>query len=168
MDPVGLEHVQIIVKIISKVVLDGSACYRKDLRSALAQEGAFQSHSEDSLNRTIDLALRLWLAINIRDDEYCPAVRSAQWDDHTSLEHFIVAQFPRPRLIKELNEKMSDYVLPGNFTMVKLKHWSAIKVDWTYDLSEHLDFDKDVRILKVFPLKGYVNGLRRKSVSSQG
>lgn len=158
MEPVAPEHVQIIVRTMTKALRHG----RKEIRDILAQETAFQSHSEESMNRTIDLALRLWLTINIRDDEYCPAVRSVQWDDYTPLERLIEVQFPRPRLVKELYEKMFDYVLPDNFNMVKLKQWSAIRVDWTYDLSEHLDFDKDARILKVFPLKGYVNGLRRR------
>jgi hypothetical protein len=170
MEPVDSRHVQIIVRTISEAVLIGIRCDRKAVRDSLTQEMAFQHHSEESMNRTIDLALRLWLTINIRDDEFCPAVRSVQWDDHTPLESLIVAQFPKPRLIKELYEKMFDYVLPDNFNIVKLKQWSAIRVDWTYDLSEHLDFDKDVRILKIFPLKGYVNGLRRRyfSPSNEG
>jgi hypothetical protein len=124
-------------------------------------------HTEDSINRTIDLSLRLWLVINVRDDDFTPGIRSIQWDDSPSLQAFIASQFPKPRLFKELSEKMFDFVLPDNFTIVKLKRYSGIKIDWTYDLSEHLDFDKDHRILKVFPLKSYMYGLRKRSESSE-
>jgi hypothetical protein len=132
------------------------------LREALAKDSHFERHSEESLNRTIDLALRLWLVLNIRDDEYAPGAHSIQWEDGTSLQSFISQQFPKPRMLRDLSERMFDFVLPDNFTIVKLKRYSGIKVHWTYDLSEHLDLDKDHRILKVFPLKHYVNELSRK------
>lgn len=161
MDAVTDEHVRIIVKTISDTALVFS-CQRPILREALGKNSHFEHHSEDSLNRTIDLALRLWLVLNIRDDEYAPGAHSIQWDDDVSLQTFIGQQFPKPRIIRDLSEKMFDFVLPDNFTMVKLKRYSGIKVYWTYDLSEHLDLDKDHRILKVFPLKYYVNELKRR------
>lgn len=65
-------------------------------------------------------------------------------------------------MLRNLTERMFDFVLPDNFTMVKLKRYSDIKVDWTDDLSEHLSLDRDDRILKVFLLKHYVNELRKR------
>lgn len=159
--PVTEEHVRIIVKTISAAEL-AFPCHRTILRKALGKNSYFEHHSEESLNRTIDLALRLWLVLNIRDNEYAPGAHSIQWNDDVSLQTFIVQQFPNPRMIRDLSERMFDFVLPDNFTMVKLKRYSGIKVHWTYDLSEHLDLDKDHRILKVFPLKYYVNELKRR------
>jgi hypothetical protein len=161
MDTVTDEHVRIIVKTISAADL-AFPCQRIVLREVLGKNSHFEHHSEESLNHTIDLALRLWLVLNIRDDEYAPGAHSIQWDDNVSLQTFIVQQFPKPRMIRDLSQKMFDFVLPDNFTMVKLKRYSRIKVHWTYDLSEHLDLDKDHWILKVFPLKYYVNELKRR------
>lgn len=158
-------HVRIIVSLISSMILK-APCQRETLREALSKNSHFEDHSEESLNRTIDLALRLWLVLNIRDDEYAPGAHSMQWDDGISLQSFIAQQFPKPRMLRDLGQKMFDFILPDNFTMVKLKRFSGIKVHWTYNLSEHLDLDKDHRILKVFPLKYYVNGLRRRCVET--
>lgn len=165
MGPIRDEHIRIIVDLVSKEIIYGRPCQRKILRETLGKASQFNSHVEDSINRTVDLALRLWLVMNIRDDDFAPGVHSIQWDDSESLQSFIASQFPKPRLFKELSEKMFDFVLPDNFTIVKLKRYSGIKIDWTYDLSEHLDLDKDHRILKVFPLKAYMYGLRKRSES---
>lgn len=100
--------------------------------------------------------------MNIRDKEYAPGAHSIQWNDGLLLQTFIAQQFPKPSILRDLNERMFDFVLPDNFTMVKLKRYSDIKVDWTDDLSEHLNLDRDDRILKVFPLKHYVNELRKR------
>jgi hypothetical protein len=165
LDAVQDEHIQRIVDLISKEITFGRPCQRKLLRETLERDSQFEHHAEDSINRTIDLSLRLWLVLNIRDDDFAPGVHSIQWDDSKSLQAFIASQFPKPRLFKEFSEKMFDFVLPDNFTIVKLKRYSGIKIDWTYDLSEHLDLDKDHRILKVFPLKAYMYGLRKRSES---
>jgi hypothetical protein len=165
MDIIQDEHIQRIVNLISKEIISGRPCQRETLRETLERDLQFDHHSEDSINRTIDLSLRLWLVMNVRDDDFAPGVHSIQWDDSKSLQLFIASQFPKPRLFKELIEKMFDFVLPDNFTIVKLKRYSGIKIDWTYDLSEHLDLDKDHRILKVFPLKAYMYGLRKRSES---
>jgi hypothetical protein len=162
MDPVGDEHIRTIVDLISREVLHGKPCQREVLRDTLAKQQQFKHHSMESLDHTIHLALRIWLVLNMRDEDYAPGVHSTQWDDSKSLQTFVADQFPKPRLFKDLSEKMFDFVLPDVFTMVKLKRYSGIKVDWTYDLSEHLDFNKDHRILKVFPLKYYVNGLKKR------
>jgi hypothetical protein len=163
MGPVQDEHIRLIVDLMSKEIIYGRPCQRKIFRVALGKASQFSSHTEDSINRSIDLSLRLWLVLNVRDDDYAPGVHSIQWDDSKSLQSFIASQFPKPRLFKELSEKMFDFVLPDIFTIVKLKRYSGIKIDWTYDLSEHLDLDKDHRILKVFPLKAYMYGLRKRS-----
>ncbi|KAF4624886.1 hypothetical protein G7Y89_g13286 [Cudoniella acicularis] len=162
MEPITHEHIQMVVKLISDDVLTSKYCQRKGLGEGMIKNLLFQHHSEESMNRTIDLALRLWLVLHIRDDEFSWGTHSIQWDDQKPLQTFIAEQFPKPRMLKDLSERMFDFVLPDNFTMVKLKRYSGIKVHWTDNLSEHLDFDKDHRILKNFPLKYYVNSLRRR------
>lgn len=165
MQAVSDRHIQAVTATIIQFITAGSSCQRQSLRESLSKEPLFQDHPEESLNRTIDLTLRLWLVLNVRDEEFSPGARSIQWDDSQPLHEFISSQFPQPRFLRELSEKMFDFALPDGFTMVKLKRYSGIKVDWTYDLSEHLELDRDHRILKVFPLKYYLNGLRRRYVA---
>jgi hypothetical protein len=162
MDSVNQEHITSIVEAICKTVQNGESCQRAVLKRELRGKSNFASHSNESLNRTIDLALRLWLVLNIRDEDFAPGMCSVQWDDTTPLQSFIATQFPRPRFLKELSEKMFDFALPESFNMRNLKRWSGIKPEWTDNFSEHLDLDKDHRILKVFPLKQYMYALRKR------
>jgi len=162
MDPINEHHIQVIVDMISREITLGRPCHRAALRTTLEKTPEFHLHSQDSIDRTIDLSLRLWLILNIRDDDFAPGTHSIQWNETQSLQTFIADQFPRPRLLKELSDKIFDFVLPDNFTMVKLKRYSGIKVDWTFDLSQHLELDSDHRILKIFPLKHYLKELKKR------
>lgn len=161
MNTINDEHIKVIVQLISQRWFESDPCWRGLLRQALQRNSHFDRHSDDSINRTIDLALRLWLVLHIRDDEYTWGAHSIQWDDQKTLQTFIAEQFPKSRSMKDFGEKMVD-LLPDNFTIVKLKRWSGIKVEWTYNFSEHLDFDKDHRVVKIFPLKCYMHGLRKR------
>ena len=162
--PVGHDDVRIVVENITNQVLSGSPCQRQNLRSELSRDSRFQFQRADksALNGIIDLALRLWLTLNIRDRKFAFATHSIQWDDDTSLQAFVAKQFPEPRLQRELGEKMFDFVLPDDFTVVKLRRYSGVKVDWTTSLNEHLDWDRKHRTLKVYPLKSYVRQLRKR------
>jgi hypothetical protein len=166
MGPVNQQHIQAIVELISQESANGQQCYLIDLQQKISQNPGFSLHSYESINRTIDLTLRLWLVLNIRDEEYTPGVYSVRWDDQTSLQTFIKRQFPKPRRSRDLSEKMFDLVLPDSFTMVKLERYSGIKVEWTYHFGEHLDLDNYHRILKVFPLKFYMHSLRKRLAAS--
>ena len=158
------EHIRIIVEVISNWVQDGTACHRKTLRTLLWKKDQFQCDpeeriDEDTLNRLIDFALRLWLVLNIRDEDFAPGADSIQWNDNISLQDFVARQFPKPRLMDAVDKNL---FVPDNFTVVKLCDFSGIKVDWTYSLDDHLDLDRDHRVLKVFPLKHYLQALRKR------
>ncbi|KAH8646070.1 hypothetical protein BGZ60DRAFT_438333 [Tricladium varicosporioides] len=164
MDNVDDEHIQIVVRLISEECCNTRSCWRGPLRENVRRKSLFDGHSDDSINRTIDLTLRLWLVLHIRDDEYVWGANSIQWDDDRTLQIFIASQFPESRPMKDLGERYFDLLLPENFTVVKLKRWSGIKFEWTYNFSEHLNFDKDHRVVKIFPLKSYMHGLRKSKV----
>jgi hypothetical protein len=160
------EHIRTIVEVISNWVQDGTACFRKTLRALLWKKSLFQAGSkrqmdEDTLNRLIDFALRLWLVLNVRDEDFAPGADSIQWSDNISLQDFVAGQFPKPRLMGAVDEKT---FLPDNFTVIKLREFSGIKIHWTYSLDDHLELDRDHRILKVFPLKHYLQALRKRFV----
>ncbi|KAH6711129.1 hypothetical protein BKA61DRAFT_695072 [Leptodontidium sp. MPI-SDFR-AT-0119] len=120
-------------------------------------------NSIDQLNRKIELAVRLWLVLSIRDG-YVATKKFIAWDDTTSLQEFMSKQFRKPKLLSPLNEKMFDFVLPDNFTVVKVRRYSGIDIEWTSSLSEHLDLNRENRTLKIFRMKHYVYGLRKSKV----
>jgi len=114
MGAVSDDYVRAIVGEIVSIAADGSACHRPALRRALLKNSLFNTPPEgkpESLNRMIDLALRLWLVLYIRDG-FAHAAKSISWDDTTSLQELIGGQFRKPRLLSELREKMFDIALP--------------------------------------------------------
>lgn len=166
MKPVSDEHVQKIVKEISRMLLSDSSCLRPTLRDKLLQDAEFQRSTgkvEDNLNRKIDLALRLWLVLYIRKG-FAHATKSITWDDNNSLQDFISSQFRKPKLISALAEKMFDVVMPDNFIALNLRRYSGIEIEWTSSLNEHLNLNRENRKLKVFRLKYYLWMLRKRCV----
>ena len=164
MGPVSNEHVRAIVGEIVSIAVDGLSCYRPALRRALLKNSLFNPSPEgkpESLNRMIDLALRLWLVLYIRDG-FAHAAKSISWDDTTSLQELIGGQFRKPRLLSELREKMFDIALPDHFNALNLRRYSGIKVKLTSSLNEHLELDRERSKLKIFPLKYYLYGLRKR------
>lgn len=165
MQPTTHEHVQIVVEEIVKMTESGENCQRVALREVLSRNAIFESAFEDkvgSLNRIIDLALRLWLCLHIRERTFAHATKSLQWGDEESLQEFIASKFRQPRSFDALEEKMIDYTLPHNFNVVNLRRYSAIKTKWTSSLDEHLTLDREHRKLKIFRLKYYMYGLRKR------
>jgi hypothetical protein len=168
MDTVDDDHVRAIVEEVVKITKGGSRCLRAALRDSLLKDPRFNQCPKDkpqSLNRMIDLALRLWLVLYIRDG-FAHAAKSIKWDDTISLQELVARQFRKPRLLSPLAEKMFDIALPDNFNALNLRRYSAIKVKLTSSLNEHLELDRERSKLKIFPLKYYLYGLRRRFVAT--
>ena len=82
---------------ICRVLADSKSLPRKDIRQKI-RVGLFPDDEDLSIQRSIDLTVRLWLMINVRDDELSlqmPFKTSIQWEDDCSLENLIEGQFPR-------------------------------------------------------------------------
>jgi len=154
------EEVRMVIESITKIILNGSSCDRKSLRQRLLKEPRFHHCALENLNGIIDLSLRLWLTLNIRDRKFSYATHSVQWDDHMPLQVFIRSLFPGPRMLED--SKDINFLLPANFTAVKLRRYSGINIDWTTSLNEHLSWDRTHRTLKIYPLKAYLRELGRR------
>lgn len=114
-------------------------------------EGKPSSDVQGKLNNSINLALRLFLTIDIREEVFAPASTTIQWDDTSTLQDLIERQFPGPRL---LDDGGKGRIVPGNdFTAVNLQRIGGVNLDWTCDIKEHLLFDREFRSLKVYTLK---------------
>jgi hypothetical protein len=132
---------------------------RPSLRQQLGERFGSEKEMNDGnsynarLNNSINLALRLWLTIVIRDSVFAPAASAIEWDDHSTLQEFLKRQFPAPRPIQTPSEKDNTMILRSDFTAVNLRRIGGINIDWTCDLSEHLKFDRETRRLKIYMLK---------------
>jgi hypothetical protein len=127
--PVSDGHVQAIVNEIANITIGGSPCLRPALRDALLKNPLFNPSLEaksEGLNRMIDLALRLWLVLYIRDG-FANAAKSIKWNDTTSIQELIARQFRKPRLLSALSEKMFDIVLLDHFNALNLRRFSGIR-----------------------------------------
>src|ERR1700709_642123 len=57
-------------------------CDRATIRSRLVQNSGAEMQAR-SLNNSINLALRLWLHLNIQEQEFSPATKPIQWNDNS-------------------------------------------------------------------------------------
>ena len=113
-----------------------------------------------SIDRSIDLSVRLWLMLNVRDEELSvvtPQTPTLHWIDDISLEQFISAQFPPS--VTELT--MRESRLDPSFTVANLVRICGLQIQWTTSLEDHLRLDRRRNILSVFSFKDFLAGRMR-------
>ena len=140
------EHVLLIIDHIWSYVDHGTGINRPLLRGSLSKTH-FKDQAEERINTSIDLALRLWLTINVKKRGVTPGIRDNPWNDEYDLPAFIGAHFPGPETGQNINAP-----LVGALTAVELERTSGIRINWTYCLEDHLLFDRVKRKLNVYPL----------------
>lgn len=112
-----------------------------------------------SLDRMVDLTIRLWLMVNVRDDSlsmslWRPQQFSARWDESDSLVQFLAHQFPVSTTKLEPKQSRLDM----NFTVAYMVRTCRLQVKWTDDLVNHLRLDRgpDLKTLSIFPHKAFL------------
>ena len=140
------EHVLLIIDRIWSYIDQGIGIERPLLRESLSKTH-FEDQADEKINPSIDLALRLWLTMNIKKKGVTPMVRNNPWNDENDLSVFIRAQFPGPEAGRDINAP-----LVGALTAVDLERTSGIQIKWTYYLEDHLLLDRVKRKLNVYPL----------------
>jgi len=160
------EHILEIVDVIWSCVDSGQQLRRSELRNNIAGRFCMDIVNDitryEPLNNSINLALRLWLTVDIREEAYAPAITTIQWGDESTLQEFMKQQFPGPRVF--LTGDKAHIILGGDFTAVNLRRIGGINLDWTCSLNEHLSFDREFRRLKVYTLKSCLYDQRDKFV----
>lgn len=121
---------------------------RVTLRKVLRQNH-FQKDSDERINVSIDLALRLWLTLNIRDASPVSTNRGIVWNDVSHLSTFVSEQFQGPIG----DEPPAKAVLGSDMTAVKLEKINGISIEWVSDIKDHLSYNFDRRTLKVYSLE---------------
>ena len=155
------EHVFQIVDAIYEILRCKIRCTRPEIRRLLQTEKYFGNQPIEKMNHSINLTLRLWLLVNVQEVGFSRGI-FATWDDDSTLHDLIERQFPGPREIKlagctqSSTDKERSTILESNFTAANLQRMAGIKIKWTYNLLEHLHFNKRKRQLWIFPLKQYL------------
>jgi hypothetical protein len=123
---------------------------RPQIRDQLRER--FPEAGGQAINWSIDLALRLWLMLNVRDEAFslhAPQTPSIQWDDWTTLLDFVEHQFPTATRSYERRNMQFDHT----FTAVNIVRYSGLRIEWTTSLADHLRLDRRRRVLRIFPFK---------------
>ncbi|KAL8715347.1 MAG: hypothetical protein Q9225_006386 [Loekoesia sp. 1 TL-2023] len=129
---------------------------RSELRQRLSLR--FPSADDQGLNRSIDLAIRLWLMINTQEPEFGGLRHEAisvQWDDESTLLAFLHSLFPRSRW--QITAQSSR--LEPHFTAAFMRDVCGLSIEWTTSLHDHLRLDRLRKALKVFPYKCHLQAL---------
>lgn len=142
-----------IISII-QVLSNRRDCCRDCVRSVLLQE-FFSDKDIVLVNNSIELALRLWLMLNVRDNKLArPKTKAIQWEDDETLLEFIDRQFP---ICSEYLILNGSHRVDFGFTVASLRQFRHIDVMWTSSLEDHLRmvYNQQTKktTLKVFPHK---------------
>jgi len=126
---------------------------RKEVRMKLSQ--MYPGGKDPGLDRSIDLAARLWLMINIREQRFQslrPQTPCISWDEDLTLQRCIDRSFPGSRWKATAKESRLDpYFTPAN--MVRI---CGLEVQWTTSLENHLQLNRRHRVLQIFPYKRFL------------
>ncbi|MCJ1397731.1 hypothetical protein MMC11_000927 [Xylographa trunciseda] len=144
-----------LVSVVEKLLKEPKSSRQsvKEHLKQVAEEQTLQDRDEAFLDRSIDLALQVWLMLNSRDraNDTSPVTK---WNETESLEDLVKDIFP-------VGDESTDLRFNYRFTAVNIERNSGVKIVWTRYLSEHLSFDdeQDYRKLKIFPDKNWLNDM---------
>lgn len=130
---------------------------RVTLRTVLKQKH-FQEDSDERINVSIHLALRLWLTLNIRDSSPASTNRGVVWNDVSYLSTFVSEQFQGPTS----DEPRAKVSLGSDMTAVQLRKINGIAIEWISNIRDHLYYNNDRRILKVYNLEHVLQAHSRR------
>lgn len=133
--------------------------YYNESRSAIATrlQGQFSNAPEDHILRSMDLAVRLWMTLQVRsrDSPIGPLLSDItflEWREKQSLSNLVAANFPKCRR-EALSPTSREARIDPAFTIMNLRKICRIHVEWTPNLKDHLRYDRSIRRLNLYPHK---------------
>ena len=122
----------------------------------------------EKLDRSIDLCVRLWLMLNVRDLRFQslrPLETCMQWKPDQGLTDFAHGAF-KPRLLRELSLKDARFDI--HFTAASMIDICGLRIHWTRNLHDHLLLNRRKKLLSVFAYEHQLKYSRiTRSVSYQ-
>ena len=110
--------------------------------------------SQGQILRSMDLAARLWLTLHVRSGDFpvgpsLSDITETQWMDRMSLQNMVQECFQPSTYSIEHHDARIDTA----FTVKNLRKLCRIKIQWTANLRDHLDYDRSTGTLHLFPHK---------------
>ena len=124
----------------------------------------FLNIGEPAISRSVELALRLWLGVNVCSKGSSVGPRNPRdgrtdWRDDQSLDEMIMGLF-QPDPIEAISPSIG---FDESFTVVNIKNICRLRVRWTDNLSDHLRLEgpRGQRCLSIYRHKlGLVNHMK--------
>ena len=156
--PQAITNQEDLLTVIT-ILLESRGLKRPVLREKLCERNV--NADVTSLNRSIDLGLRLCCMVNVRETAFkmqTSQIPAVQWDDESTLQNFIDRLFPATAWpITHRDGRVDPYFTAANMVRV-----CGLKLRWTSSLEDHWRFDRRAKVLWVFPykkcLKRYIEG----------
>jgi hypothetical protein len=123
---------------------------KMELRAHLAQH--FKQATIDEIDRSIDLGVRLWTMVNIREPRLkllAPQTEAISWQGKATLRSLLAQTLPRSRWQLEVK----DSRLHPSFTAAFMTNICGLTLEWTDCLADHLRLDRRQKTLRVYPYK---------------
>ena len=121
----------------------------------------FPEAEDAELNASIDLALRLWLMLNVRDPRLklqSPQTPIMSWGDTLPFKNFMEQTFP----ISKWQIGVKDSRLHPSFTAAFMVEVCGLRLEWTDCLADHLRLDRREKALRVYSSKDFLLGVLEK------
>jgi hypothetical protein len=121
----------------------------------------FSEAKDAELNASIDLALRLWLMLNVRDPRLklqTPQTPIVSWGETLSFKDFMEQTFPR----STWQVGVKDSRLHPSFTAAFMVEVCGLQLEWTDCLADHLRLDRREKALRVYSYKDYLQSALEK------
>jgi hypothetical protein len=154
------------VLFVARILQQSGAGFRPAVR--LHMQSRFRDAKDIALNRSIDLTIRLWLSLNVREEAFkhlSPQTPAYEWNETSTLQDFLSGLFPTAQWQIQAREgRLHPYFTVAN--MIKI---CGLELEWTDSLEDHLRLDRRQKVLKVFPYKCCLMArLARKKGESMG
>lgn len=154
-------HEDILYLVSSLSKLPNST--REQFRTHIRKE--FPAATHRGLDRSIDLALRLCLMLNITQPQYQSLRHPTPclvWGEGEPLQQRINNWFPGSRWVL-MAMKAKESRLDPYFTAANMATICGLQIQWTTSLQDHLRLDRRQKTLRIFPYRNFMQALLLKN-----
>lgn len=141
---------------VINVLRDNGESRRSTVRQLLLSR--LPSENTMALDRSINLAIRLWLMVNTQEAKFeglRHEANAVEWDDQSTLRGFLQSLFPCARW--QVTAQSSR--LGPHFTVAFMQDVCGLTIEWTTSLHDHLRLDRRRKALRIFPYKCHLQAL---------
>lgn len=140
---------------IARVLRESEFCMKGQVREKLREYDELGQGEDWSFDRAIDITMRLWLQINIREDDSGLGGPTVRWNETTTLKTFMASLFP----VADWELGAKERRLDPYFTGANMVGICGLTIAWTNSLEDHLRLERREKILWVYPHKRTLQAL---------